>query len=57
MSWKSGVDVLSFGATKNGAMAAEAVVFFDRGLMLGAAERRKRAGMLVETPLPCCPMG
>ena len=46
MSWRSGVDVLSFGATKNGAMAAEAVVFFDRGLMLGAAERRKRAGML-----------
>jgi threonine aldolase len=29
LSWRSGVDVLSFGATKNGAMAAEAVVFFD----------------------------
>ena len=29
LSWKAGVDVLSFGATKNGAMAAEAVVFFD----------------------------
>lgn len=46
MSWKAGVDVLSFGATKNGAMAAEAVVFFDKTLMTGAAERRKRAGML-----------
>lgn len=46
MSWRAGVDVLSFGATKNGAMAAEAVVFFDKALMLGAAERRKRAGML-----------
>ena len=45
-SWKAGVDVLSFGATKNGAMAAEAVVFFDKSLMAGAAERRKRAGML-----------
>jgi threonine aldolase len=46
MSWKAGVDVLSFGATKNGALAAEAVVFFDQALMVGAAERRKRAGML-----------
>ena len=46
MSWRAGVDVLSFGATKNGAMAAEAIVFFDKALMLGAAERRKRAGML-----------
>ena len=27
-SWKCGVDVLSFGATKNGALAAEAVIFF-----------------------------
>src|SRR5688572_8697015 len=46
MSWKAGIDALSFGATKNGAMAAEAVVFFDQALMVGAAERRKRAGML-----------
>ena len=38
MSWKAGVDVLSFGATKNGAIAAEAVVFFDKALMRGAAE-------------------
>ena len=29
LSWKAGVDVLSLGATKNGALAAEAVVFFD----------------------------
>ena len=28
-TWKCGVDVLSFGATKAGALAAEAVVFFD----------------------------
>lgn len=28
MTWQAGVDVLSFGATKNGAMAAEAVLFF-----------------------------
>jgi threonine aldolase len=29
MTWRAGVDVLSFGATKGGALAAEAVVFFD----------------------------
>ncbi|BDA83490.1 L-threonine aldolase [Aureimonas sp. SA4125] len=29
MTWKRGVDILSFGATKNGCWCAEAVVFFD----------------------------
>ena len=47
VTWKAGVDVLSFGATKGGAMAAEAVVFFDRPLAANMAERRKRAGHLV----------
>ena len=47
ITWKSGVDVLSFGATKGGAMAAEAVVFFDRELAANMAERRKRAGHLL----------
>jgi threonine aldolase len=46
-TWKAGVDVLSFGATKGGAMAAEAVVFFDRTLAANMAERRKRAGHLL----------
>jgi threonine aldolase len=46
-TWKAGVDVLSFGATKAGAMAAEAIVFFDRGRAHGLAERRKRGGHLV----------
>jgi threonine aldolase len=46
-TWKAGVDVLSFGATKGGAMAAEAVVFFDRERAAGMAERRKRAGHLM----------
>jgi threonine aldolase len=45
-TWKSGVDVLSFGATKNGALAAEAVVFFDRELAQSARYRRRRAGHL-----------
>jgi len=47
ITWKSGIDVLSFGATKGGAMAAEAVVFFDRELAANMAERRKRAGHLL----------
>jgi threonine aldolase len=46
MTWKAGVDVLSFGATKGGAMAAEAVVFFDPDLADAMPERRKRAGHL-----------
>jgi threonine aldolase len=47
VTWKSGVDVLCFGATKAGAMAAEAVVFFEREHAAQMAERRKRAGLLL----------
>ena len=46
-TWQAGVDVLSFGATKGGAMAAEAVVFFDRKRAAFMPERRKRAGHLL----------
>jgi threonine aldolase len=46
-TWKAGIDVLSFGATKGGAMAAEAVVFFDSKRAQFMAERRKRAGHLL----------
>jgi threonine aldolase len=46
ITWKSGIDVLSLGATKNGAMAAEAVIFFDRTRAAGFEARRKRAGHL-----------
>jgi threonine aldolase len=46
-TWKAGIDVLSFGATKGGAMAAEAVVFFDRKRADFMPERRKRAGQLL----------
>jgi threonine aldolase len=46
-SWRAGVDVLSFGATKGGALAAEAVVFFDPARAAGFAERRKRGGHLL----------
>jgi threonine aldolase len=45
-TWKAGIDVLSFGATKNGALAAEAVVFFDPRRAQEFERRRKRAGHL-----------
>jgi threonine aldolase len=47
MTWKSGVDILSFGATKNGCLAAEAVVVFDHALAETLAYRRKRGGHLL----------
>ena len=46
VTWKAGVDVLSFGATKGGALAAEAVVFFDPKVAAMMPERRKRSGHL-----------
>ncbi|MFB2892637.1 low specificity L-threonine aldolase [Aerosakkonemataceae cyanobacterium BLCC-F50] len=46
ITWRAGVDILSFGATKNGAMAAEAVVFFNKKLAESFAFRRKRGGHL-----------
>ena len=45
-TWKCGVDVLSFGATKAGALAAEAVVFFDPKDASEFEYRRKRGGHL-----------
>lgn len=47
LTWKSGVDVLSFGATKNGALAAEAVIFFDPQDARDFEFRRKRSGHLL----------
>ena len=46
VTWRAGVDILSFGATKNGALAAEAVVFFGAADFDAFAWRRKRAGHL-----------
>lgn len=46
ITWKAGVDVMSFGVTKNGALAAEAVIFFDPLRAADIAYRRKRAGHL-----------
>jgi threonine aldolase len=46
LTWKSGVDVLSFGVIKNGGMNTEAVVFFDPDRVGDFEFRRKRAGQL-----------
>jgi threonine aldolase len=45
-TWQCGVDVLSLGATKNGALGADAVVFFDPAMARDFERRRKRAGHL-----------
>lgn len=44
LTWRAGVDLLSFGATKNGAMAAEAAIVFAPALAASLPFRRKRAG-------------
>ncbi|MEO9274922.1 low specificity L-threonine aldolase [Marinomonas sp. 5E14-1] len=46
MTWKAGVDILSFGATKNGAMTAEAIVVFKKPLAKDLGHLRKRGGHL-----------
>jgi len=46
MTWKAGVDVLSFGGTKNGLMGVEAVVIFDPAKAWEFELRRKRGGHL-----------
>ncbi len=43
-SWKAGVDVLSFGASKGGTMGAEAIIFFDPEKGANMPDRRKRGG-------------
>jgi threonine aldolase len=46
MTWRAGVDVLSLGGTKNGLLAAEAIVLFDPAKAWELELRRKRAGHL-----------
>ena len=47
VTWRAGIDVLSFGFTKNGGLSTECLVYFDREKAKGVAERRKRAGHLL----------
>jgi threonine aldolase len=44
MTWRSGVDILSFGATKNGAMGTDAIVVFNPELVEPLSYRLRRAG-------------
>ena len=46
ISWRAGVDVLSFGTIKNGGLSAEAIVVFDPALVDDLRFRRKRAGQM-----------
>ena len=47
LTWRAGVDTLSFGFIKNGGMNAEALVFFKPELAKASRYRRKRAGLLL----------
>jgi len=47
VTWRAGVDVLSFGFVKNGGMSAEALIFFKPELADATLYRRKRAGLLL----------
>ena len=47
MTWKSGIDVLSFGGTKNGCLTAEVVVFFKPELVGNFPYLHKRSGQLL----------
>ena len=47
LTWRGGVDVLSFGFVKNGGMSAEALVFFDPARAEAVPRSRKRAGHLL----------
>lgn len=44
LTWRAGVDVVSLGATKNGALSAESIMRFDDAVSDGLAYRTKRAG-------------
>lgn len=46
LTWRSGVDALSLGLTKNGALCAEALIIFGQKRDGAAAYLRKRAGHL-----------
>ncbi len=46
ITWKAGVDMLSFGLTKNGTHAGEALIFFDKSLAHEFDWQNKQAGQL-----------
>jgi threonine aldolase len=46
MTWRAGIDILSYGATKNGGMCAEAIVIFNPELAAQQRFLRRRTGQL-----------
>jgi len=46
MTWRAGIDILSFGATKNGGLLCDAIVVFDQSLADGLAVQLRRAGQV-----------
>jgi threonine aldolase len=46
LTWRAGVEALSFGFVKNGGLSAEALILFDQSLADEIRIRRKRAGHL-----------
>ena len=46
ITWKSGVDILSLGTTKNGTMSCEAILIFNKDIKADFERRQKRAGHL-----------
>ena len=46
VSWQRGIDILSFGGTKNGTINADAVVTFDEAVAEAVRSRLKKAGQL-----------
>lgn len=47
MTWQAGIDMLSFGATKNGAMMAESLIVFNTQYIQQIRRHRKRSGHLI----------
>lgn len=47
LTWRAGVEILSFGFVKNGGMNAEALIFFNPDRVGATPQRRKRAGHLL----------
>jgi threonine aldolase len=46
LTWRSGIDVLSFGVTKNGGLLCDAIVVFDPGIVPALAIQLRRAGQV-----------
>jgi threonine aldolase len=46
LTWRAGIDIMSFGATKNGGALCDAIVVFSPGIAEGLAVQLRRAGQV-----------